>query len=469
MHIFETTNDVKIDSDIHRKVCSLIKKCAIKELKIHNYNHNKVKLTQSGKTMSSQVKIKQLKLEDITKPIDFEDKIKLTEKAIVRILDDDKFGHLSARQYETRHRLIGKFLSEFSLFQSFKLLIKQYVFRDIRNRYDILFNTIYFEYVNAKKNSLSLDNYSEYLHWVIYNVMNSCDVKDRDHFVQKFYFESPFLTANVLDLLKQFVLSDTLKLEDCFVLGISLVKSLIEKRIKHRTQVLNILLQISVEASQADVRSLALDTIKTIYQNESLASLKEDIEKFTLEHLNMLQAAAPPKGICGVENGTWNDDTIKVCLSLYLLLLPLKQKLLHELPSVYTSSNPNTKRLILRLIQNAVQEIGMKSPEIIVFVENCPTGSETLVSRVVHILTDNEPPTTELVSSVKSLYQKRVSDVRFLIPVLNGFTKKEIIDILPQLIKLNPNVVKEVFKRILAQHGNHCWHTITLITFPIFF
>lgn len=55
-------------------------------------------------------------------------------------------------------------------------------------------------------------------------------------------------------------------------------------------------------------------------------------------------------------------------------------------------------------------------------------------------------PSAELVARVRELYQTRVSDVRFLIPVLNGLTKKEVIAALPKLIKLNPIVVKEVNK-----------------------
>lgn len=45
---------------------------------------------------------------------------------------------------------------------------------------------------------------------------------------------------------------------------------------------------------------------------------------------------------------------------------------------------------------------------------------------------------------VRELYNRRVSDVRFLIPVLTGLSKKEVIAVLPKLIKLNPHVVKEV-------------------------
>ena len=63
-------------------------------------------------------------------------------------------------------------------------------------------------------------------------------------------------------------------------------------------------------------------------------------------------------------------------------------------------------------------------------------------------------PTDELVKRVKELYHKRVSDVRFLIPVLTGLKKQEIIAVLPKLIKQSPSVVKEVFNRLLG-----CFHS----------
>lgn len=96
----------------------------------------------------------------------------------------------------------------------------------------------------------------------------------------------------------------------------------------------------------------------------------------------------------------------------------------------------------------------MNSPELLLLVENCPKGAETLVTRCLHSLTDKVPPSPELVKRVRELYHKRLPDVRFLIPVLNGLEKKEVIQALPKLIKLNPIVVKEVFNRLLGtQHG----------------
>ena len=51
---------------------------------------------------------------------------------------------------------------------------------------------------------------------------------------------------------------------------------------------------------------------------------------------------------------------------------------------------------------------------------------------------------------MRDLYAKRVADVRFVIPVLNGLTRQEVTAALPKLIKLNPEVVKKVFNRLLG-------------------
>ena len=32
--------------------------------------------------------------------------------------------------------------------------------------------------------------------------------------------------------------------------------------------------------------------------------------------------------------------------------------------------------------------MGMESPELLLLVENCPKGAETLITRIIHILTD---------------------------------------------------------------------------------
>ena len=44
-------------------------------------------------------------------------------------------------------------------------------------------------------------------------------------------------------------------------------------------------------------------------------------------------------------------------------------------------------------------------------------------------------------------------DVRFLIPVLSGFSKTEVTNVLPKLIRLSPVVVKEVILIFRVLHN----------------
>jgi symplekin len=48
----------------------------------------------------------------------------------------------------------------------------------------------------------------------------------------------------------------------------------------------------------------------------------------------------------------------------------------------------DVKRTILRLLEQPVRGMGMDSPQLLKLVEECPKGVETLVTRVIHILTD---------------------------------------------------------------------------------
>ena len=59
-----------------------------------------------------------------------------------------------------------------------------------------------------------------------------------------------------------------------------------------------------------------------------------------------------------------------------------------RLASVYVQANADVKRTILRLIDIPIRTMGMQSPELLKLVETCPKGAETLVTKIIHILTD---------------------------------------------------------------------------------
>jgi len=55
---------------------------------------------------------------------------------------------------------------------------------------------------------------------------------------------------------------------------------------------------------------------------------------------------------------------------------------------VYVTANADIKRKILRMVEAPIEGMGMDSPELLKLVETCPKGAETLLIRVIHILTD---------------------------------------------------------------------------------
>lgn len=75
------------------------------------------------------------------------------------------------------------------------------------------------------------------------------------------------------------------------------------------------------------------------------------------------------------------------------------------------------------MLENPIKKMGMDSAELLKLIEDFPQYSETLVLRIIHILTEKNVPSLELVNKVRNLYATKLPDVRFLIPILTGLTK----------------------------------------------
>ncbi len=94
-----------------------------------------------------------------------------------------------------------------------------------------------------------------------------------------------------------------------------------------------------------------------------------------------------------------------------------------SLTDVFINSISEVKRAILKMLEVPIKSIGMESEELLMLIKDLPLGAETLVLRIIHILTEKTTPSIELVNQVRYLYETKSSDVRFLIPILSGLTK----------------------------------------------
>ncbi|KAM6970016.1 symplekin [Aplochiton taeniatus] len=390
---------------------------------------------------------KVFRLSDVIQPLTDTQVEKLTAMAVKRILHSEKAIAQSGMSH-VRLKLLSRLVTQFEGVMKEDVL--EFILEDIRTRSDLAFSLLYQEYNTylSQQPAGLLESYDHCLYTLLSGLQEKPE--QRDGLFTKLVLEAPIITESALEVIRRYCED-----ESRVYLGMTTLKELILKRPSRQFQYLHVLLDLSSHEKEK-VRSNALAFIKRMYEKDQL---RDYIEKFALNYMQLLVHPNPPSLLFGADKDTevaspWTEETVRQCLYLYLSLLPLNHRLVHELASVYTEAIADIKRSVLRVIEQPIRGMGMNSPDLLLLVENCPKGAETLVTRCLHILTDKVPPSPELVERVRDLYHKRVPDVRFLIPVINGLEKKEVIQALPKLIKLNPIVVKEVFNRLLGtQHS----------------
>ncbi|XP_066581188.1 symplekin [Prorops nasuta] len=403
-------------------------------------------------------RVKSLKLSEITKPLPRDMKEKMLLMAVNRILQAEMTA-VHGGVASVRSKILTTLAATFNPFV--KEVVLHYITEDLRSRLDLAMGWLYEEYallqgfqrratLSAKPHEAPHQAYN-FLLYALLNAIDSVQGKDRETLLSKLYLEAPLITEDAVEVLKVFSSDETRGLAP-----LQLLKELVIRRPTKQLVFLNVLL-CHTGHENTTIREAAIQIVCQLYSRPDLSKL---IEEYAVLYLGFLRLPAPPEIVFGQDRGRpqsetqWTESTTRACLGLYLALLSEHQDLIHELARIYTSMGADVKRIVLRLVESPVRSLGMGSPQLLALVENCPKGAETLITRIIHILTEKSAPSAELVARVRELYQTRVSDVRFLIPVLNGLTKKEVIAALPKLIKLNPIVVKEVFNRLLGTHNN---------------
>lgn len=418
-----------------------------------NKRNAPVILMPTGVQVKSTRKIRQLNLSEIVKPLSAEQQQQMIDAAMNRISNSERSAILGGATV-ARNKILASLATHFRGSTSDKLI--NYILDDPKNRSDLAFSWLYEEYATyqcfgqasiARPPASGPNYYDETMQGVLIGLLQKPEMKDRDILFGRFYFETPCITGNMALRLKEFCQQN-----GTVDYGMHIAKTMIEQRPHKQLLLLGVVCELTLHET-TDIRTSAVNTCKCLHEIESLKSY---IEAFAIRSLKFLLGPTPPNELIPQSDSgvitNWDENTAKVCLHLCFTILPSRHKLIHELANVYVGTTPAIKRVILRFVETPVKSMGMSSPELLKLVENCPRGAETLITRLVHILTDKAPPSGELVARIRDLYHKRVSDVRFLIPVLHGLTKKEVIAALPKLIKLNPGVVKEVFNRLLGSN-----------------
>ncbi|XP_018018176.2 symplekin [Hyalella azteca] len=304
---------------------------------------------------------------------------------------------------------------------------------------------------HKKKVLTSKQEYDDMLVRVVRSIVPQCTEQTYRDLLSRLLLSCPAVPVTVVSALVECAVSDNNNSSALVCYSAPLLRDLALWRSNVATHTLALLCSLAMH-SDDQVRKAILQEAEAILLIGG--SQAESIMSAGRRQLLYLEQPEPPDAMFAEFLGRptkleeWDEATVKACLDLPLTILPLHEALVHDLALVYIKTVNEAKRGILRLLEGPVSLMGMDSPQLLALVRSTPKGSETLITRIIHILTEKAPPSEALVCQVRELYNRRVSDVRFLIPVLTGLSKKEIIAVLHKLIKLNPHVVKEVFNRL---------------------
>lgn len=437
------------------------------------------KLRETLERMKEQPKLKQrirtLKLQEITKPLHKDLKQQFLNDAVRRVLKCERQALVSGMGFK-RKKIITVFASTF--LPSVREIIMEYIMEDVIKRFDLAFMWIFEEYSLMQGFTRFSYVKSEHKHDHAYNRLLSdlvmkilsrgSEFRERESLIKRLYLEAPFVSDESVDILTKICDSD-----DLYECGLVLLKDLLIRRPPREEYLLETLLKFTVHQNTL-IREKAIENVMIVYTMHQI--LLPNIEAFAVKSIILLQMPQPTEksmkfmlfnDINAPES--WTEDMTKSLLNLYLTLLPYNESLIQELSGVYVAASPDVKRIILRSIEVPVKKLGIESKPLLKLLDVCAKGTETLITRIIYILTENcefyychydflkltiipfpASPTQELIDKVKSLYNTRLNDVRILIPIILHLTKKEIVAALPKLLKLNPQLMKDVFMRLLG-------------------
>jgi len=227
------------------------------------------------------------------------------------------------------------------------------------------------------------------------------------------------------------------------------------QRRTHRMSCMSILLEFANHYNTS-IRIWALDQIVSIYSKlYSSTEINNLISQYLEKYLHYLRYETPPEELSNLSEH-WPVDLIERCLALALAILPHNANVLRDLAQVYAKAkSADVQKTIWRALDGPVRGLEQTNPDLLNLITNCPDHCESFITRVLHILTDKNTFSPELVDAVRTLMKSKQMEVRFLIPVLGALTKSEVIEHLPELITLPKGQVKDVFYRLLGVQKGH--------------
>uniref|UniRef100_A0A1I7YMY2 DUF3453 domain-containing protein n=1 Tax=Steinernema glaseri TaxID=37863 RepID=A0A1I7YMY2_9BILA len=354
--------------------------------------------------------------------------------------------------------------------QEFEKMLRDFILADQRARTEIALLWIAELYAQYKGYSLVFDAAQDHGKFTQEELLTRYDIvvtdilsalyeggHHKELLFHKILLEAPLVTEAMLKWLRIACIDEVFG-----SFGMTTLRELIMTRSRQRDELLRLLFSFSYSQNQ-ELRLQSIETAKELYM---IKYIRDDVTRFAAEMANLCSEPSTPLAIVQSYFGDeyaeklqaegrtepWTEPLIKSAWCLFLALMPLEHSLITTLAEVYAKAANSVKKVVLKSVETASKSIGMTSPELLDMIENCPVGTESLVARIVNLLTERSDPTPEIVSRMMDLYTKRKTDVRSLIPVITRLSKDELFELLPKFV-LSPSVQRSmpvVFSKYLT-------------------
>ncbi|KAJ6848642.1 uncharacterized protein M6B38_275495 [Iris pallida] len=437
-------------------------------------------------------------LPEVPPYVDLKDEQKkaLHKLAITRIIEDcKKIQATSCGQ--SRHPLLARLLAQTDVDEDIIVYFQKYIILDYHHHkgHDLAMHVLYQLHCvmlsDLEEHLSATEKYEKFLVAVAKTLLDSLPASDKSF--SKLLGEAPSLPESALKLLEDlchlrgYDRANDIYDGDRVTQGLGAVWSIVLARPFYRKTCLNIALKCSIH-SHDEVRAKAIRLVANKLFLLNYAS--ETIEQFARSMLlsvvdqHVSEAELKPfassdqqkesgsqeasiSGSNGSEPGASESEPIKGVqasfqsvpavsllhaqqyMSLFFALCTKKPSLLCLVFDIYGRASKAVKQAVQRHVPTLVRTLGSSSSELLNIISDPPEGSESLITQVLQVMTEESTPSADLISAVKQLYNTKLKDVTILIPMLSSLSKDEVLPIFPRLIDLPLEMFQVALARIL--------------------
>ncbi|KAI8590955.1 Symplekin tight junction protein C terminal-domain-containing protein [Geranomyces variabilis] len=391
-----------------------------------------------------------------------------------------------------------------------KSLVVNALLDDFRNRHELAITWLLHLWIedeektrltgSAEESSVPSKEYRKWFHLILEALGTRLEPKDKTF--TKFLIDVPEVTTEAIET----VVRKHCDSEDRMQLGLFTLQGLINLRPAVRDQCLQMLMDYALSPIKLTRATAIVMCKRFLGENRDVGSR---IEQFALECINKLRGPPPPPpslpaeekeipsdaipdvafpeaSVPGAPNGSestaadvtmdvngaderendskpsaptaneeWQELDVIRHLELYFALCSKSNDLLIEIFQLYKDLAPGVQSAVRTSIQPLIKALAAQPARLMPLIRAFPDGSDPLILQALIMMTERELPSAQLVALVRNVFTEKDLDARFLIPIISGLDRAEVLQYLSKIVLLldgteaQRKTVRDAFVRLV--------------------